>query len=109
MRSFLREDQLVPAVAQEPVFGTTDTITFGAPARRSKFPVTLRFPKKAIGKQATVSVNATSPLVAQRVLRKRDWRVRLEAGTYVAFVPELNRYQAFTITGDSTDGVIAIS
>jgi uncharacterized caspase-like protein len=109
MRLCMREDQRVRAVSEEPVFGTTDTMSFGAPARKSQFPVTLRFPSKAIGKQATISVNSSSPLTAQTVLKKRDWKVKLEAGTYVAFVPELNHYQPFTITGESTNGVIAIS
>lgn len=108
MRSFMSEEDLIPAVADEPGFGVTDNLTFHAPKRKRRLPVTLHFPDDAIGKKATVSANA-SKLAAETVLEQADWTVKLPAGSYVAFVPELNRFTAFTISGGGSDGVVTVS
>jgi Caspase domain len=110
MSTFMREDQRTSAVvAREPSFGPTDPMSFGTPAQRPKFTLTLRFPEACVGKRATVSVNASSPLAAETVLGKAEWPVELEAGSYVAFVPDANLFQAFSVTGEEKDAVIAIS
>jgi uncharacterized caspase-like protein len=109
MKSFMRDDQRIPTVAQEPAFGPADPISFGALAQKPTFPVTLRFPNDWIGSRVTISTSASSPLAAETVLREAEWTPQLEAGSYVAFVPELNRFQAFSVTGGGTDALIAIS
>jgi uncharacterized caspase-like protein len=110
MSSFMREDQRTSKIAQEPVFGPTDPMSFGAPAQeKPRFEVTLRFPQACAGKRATVSVNASSPLSAETVLQQTEWPVQLEAGSYVAFVPELGLFQAFSVSGGENNAVIAIS
>jgi uncharacterized caspase-like protein len=109
MSSFMREDQRISTIAQEPTFGPTDTMSFGAPAQKPKFRVKLQFPEKCAGLHATVSVNASSPLAAETVLEGTEWQVELEAGTYVAFVPDLELFQAFWVSGEERDAVIAIS
>jgi hypothetical protein len=108
MKSFMRDDQRTSVVAQEPAFGPTDPITFGAPPQKLRFGVTLRFPQEAVGKKATISVDASSPLVAETVLAAPEWKVELETGVYVAFVPDLNRYQAFGVTGEQEDAVVTV-
>jgi hypothetical protein len=102
------EDQHNSLVAQEPDFGKVDLITFVTLAHRPKFPVTLRFPPACVGKRATVSVSASRPLGAETVLQQPEWRLELEAGSFVAFVPELGLFQAFTVTGEGANAVIAI-
>lgn len=108
MNSFLGPEERVAAVSQDPVFGTTDEITFvSGPAARPKFTVTLRFPNECVGKEATISVDAASPLTAETKLKKADWVVALEAGTYVAFVPEEKIIHPFTVSGGG-DELVAI-
>jgi hypothetical protein len=107
MSSFLSPEQRVAAVSQDPVFGTTDELTFGSATAKPKFKVTLRFPIGCVGKQATISVDASSPLTAETTLQGVDWVVPLEAGTYVAFVPKENVVHPFTINGGG-DALVAI-
>jgi hypothetical protein len=111
MSSFMRGDQRqIKDVAKEPIFGATDELTFGSPlAATPRFEVTLRFPPDCVGKRATVSVDASSPLAAETVLKAPDWKVQLEAGTYVAFIAETNLLHPFTVTGGEDDAVIAVS
>jgi hypothetical protein len=58
--------------------------------------------------RATVSVDASSPLTAETVLQSPDWKLELEAGVYVAFVPDKNLLHPFTVNGDERDAVIAV-
>ena len=107
MNSFMREEQRASSkVGQEPAFPATDTMSFGAPRATSKYKVTLRFPPEAVGRLATVSVDADSPVAADKLLRKPEWTVRLETGLYVASVPELNRYEPFEVTGGEADDAV---
>jgi hypothetical protein len=111
MSSFMNDDQRkAKAVATEPAFGPTDEMTFGSPLAVSpRTEVTLRFPAKCVGMRATVSVDASSPLTAETVLQAPDWKLQLEAGAYVAFVPDTNQIHPFIVNGDEQDAVIAIS
>jgi Caspase domain len=106
--TFMTEEQRNDSrVAKEPAFGTTDELLFAAPPQ-PRFPVTLQFPEEAVGKQATISFGASSPLVADTVLQQREWAMELDAGSYVAYVPELDRSQPFTVTGGGSDDVVAV-
>jgi uncharacterized caspase-like protein len=105
MKSFMEDKQRVIAVSQEPLFGPVDPMTFGVPGERKTFPVKLRFPKDQVGKQATVSVSASEPVVADTVLKKRVWQLKLEPGAYVAYLPESGKLGPFAVTGDNTGAI----
>lgn len=100
MSSFMRDDQRSnSAIAKEPAFARTDELVFGQPAQRPTFAVTLRFPPEWVGKRVTISVGATSPLIAETVLQQAVWTPQLEAGAYAVFAPELGHFQAFAVNG----------
>jgi hypothetical protein len=108
MKSFMAANQRVSAVAQEPVFGTTDAMSFTTPPVKPKYTVTLRFPQSCIGMDATISVNASTPLLAQTNLMQQDWTVDLEAGLYVAHVPDPGISHPFAVAGDRSHADITI-
>jgi uncharacterized caspase-like protein len=100
MSSFMRDDQRSnSAIAKEPAFARTDELVFGQPAQRPTFAVTLRFPPEWVGKRVTISVGATSPLIAETVLQQAVWTPQLEAGAYAVFAPELGHFHAFAVNG----------
>ncbi len=99
MSSFLALEQRVSAVSQDPVFGTTDELSFAGSAAKAEFTVKLRFPEKCVGKKATICVDAASPISAETKLQEADWVVPLEAGTYVVFVPDEKVVHPFTVNG----------
>jgi hypothetical protein len=108
MKAFMRENQRIATVAQEPDFGRTDHIEFGAPAAPSTFGVTLRFRPDCVGKRATISTRSSEPPAAETVLQDVEWRSELAAGAYVAFVPDLQLSSVFVVTGGA-DGVVTVS
>jgi uncharacterized caspase-like protein len=109
MASFMTDRQRADGrVAREPSFAKTDPMTFASPAQPLLFGVTLRFPATAVGHRATVSTDGSSPLVAETTLATTDWKLQLVAGAYVAFLPELNTFSAFAVTGGDPDQVVAI-
>jgi uncharacterized caspase-like protein len=109
MSSFMTPEQKADArVAREPAFAKTDEIAFVTPAQALTFPLTLQFPAAAVGQQATVSIDASSPLVAEKTLDQTDWQLNLASGAYVAFVPALNLFRAFAVTGGETDQVVTV-
>jgi uncharacterized caspase-like protein len=109
MASFMTDQQRADGrVAREPSFAKTDPIIFAFPAQPSRFGVTLRFPDTAIGQRATVSTDASSPLVRETTLASADWKLELPAGAYVVFLPELNKFSAFAVTGGDPDQVVAV-
>lgn len=108
MSSFMRDDQRSNSVvAKEPAFAQTDELDFGQPAQRPTFAVTLRFPPEWVGRRVTISVSATSPLIAETVLHQAEWTAQLEAGIYAVFAPELSHFHAFAVTG-SDELVVAV-
>jgi uncharacterized caspase-like protein len=109
MSSFMTDEQKADArVAREPAFAKADPITFAAASQPLTFPVTLRFAPAAVGQHATVSTDAGSPLVAETTLQQTDWPLKLEAGAYVAFVPALNSFRAFAVSGGETDQIVTV-
>jgi hypothetical protein len=108
MKSFMRDDQHIATVAQEPDFGRTDEIEFATAAQTPKFPVTLRFRDDCVGRQATVRTRSSLPPAAETVLAQAEWRPELEAGAYVAFVPDLQLASVFTVTGGGLDDVVTV-
>ena len=107
MASFMREDQRQDgSVALEPAFAKVDPIEFHTPVR-SKFAVKLRFPPDCVGKRATISVDASSPLAGDIVLTGPEWDVELPTSSYVVFVPDAGKFLAFTVTGES-DAVFTV-
>lgn len=103
LSTFMSQEQLNDSrVAKEPAFGTTDELEFAAP-KRPTFPVTIRFPQEAVGTRATISVGASSPLVADTVLQQTDWTLQLKAGSYAAYIPGLDREQPFEVTGGQNE------
>jgi uncharacterized caspase-like protein len=107
MKSFMRPEQRVNAVSQEPAFGPVDPMDFGVEGTTRAFAVTLRFPDRLKGKKATVSVDA-STVLAETELAGPEWKLELEAGAYVAFVPDSGEFGAFAVTGDNTGAIDAI-
>lgn len=107
MKSFMREDQRVIGVSQEPLFGPVDHMTFGAGGPPRKYAVTLRFPQEHVGRRATVSVNGSAP-IEDVVLKAPEWKLELEPGAYVAYLPEAERFGAFAVTGENTGAIDAI-
>ena len=108
MSSFLTPEQRIPAVSQDPVFGTTDELVFGSAPSKPRFKVTLRLPAACVGEYATISVDAGSPLSAETTLKEADWVVSLEAGVYVAFVPGKKIVHPFTVKGGG-DELVTVS
>lgn len=109
MASFMTDQQRADGrVAREPSFAKTDPMIFSSPSQPLRFGVTLRFPTAAVGRRATVSTDASSPLVAETTLAGEDWKLQLAAGAYVAFLPELDTFTAFAVTGGDQDQVIAV-
>jgi uncharacterized caspase-like protein len=108
MKSFMRDDQRIAAtVSHEPDFGRVDDIAF--PTRSSKFALTLRFRNDCVGKRAVVVTNSTLPPAADTVLTTTDWQPKLQAGHYVASVPDLGLLSVFTVTGGGADDGVVIS
>jgi hypothetical protein len=66
--------------------------------------VTLRFPQEHAGKRATVSASASTPL-EETVLQGTEWKLELEPGAYVAYLPETGQFGAFAVSGDSTGAI----
>jgi Caspase domain len=109
LTTFMTDKQRIDSrIGHEPVFGTTDDLVFAEPLRPPSFSVTLEFPADCVGKRATISVDAASPLVAETTLERPSWQVRLEAGGYAAFVPELDRAYPFGVTGGGSDEVVTL-
>jgi hypothetical protein len=108
MKAFMRDDQHVATVAQEPDFGRVDGIEFASAEHAPTFPVTLRFRADCVGHAATVSTRSSLPPAAQTVLDGPTWTPELAAGSYAAFVPDLQLVSAFTVTGGGVDGDVAV-
>jgi uncharacterized caspase-like protein len=105
MSSFMREDQRVRPIAQEPKFPLSDPMTFATYLEKSKFPITLRFPQSCVGKRATVGTNASSPVLEEEVLQTEEWTPELAPGVYVVFVTDAGITQPFVVTGEGSDAV----
>jgi hypothetical protein len=109
MKAFMRDEQHIATVSQEPDFGHVDAIEFASAAHTPTFPVTLRFRDDCVGHGATVSTRSSQPPAAETVLASTRWTPELAAGSYVAFVPDLQLVSAFTVSGGGVDGDVAVS
>ena len=107
MKTFMTDAQRrSPQVAKEPWFEQAADLTFASPAAQT-FTATARFPPECVGKRVTISVDATSPLVADETLAAEEWRVKLPVGAYAVYVPELGLQAAFQVTGGQ-DAVVTV-
>lgn len=109
MKSFMRADQRIATVSDEPDFGKVDDIVFPTPTQAPTFGLTLRFRNDCVGKRAVVVTRSTLPPAAEIVLAGTDWQPELEAGSYVASVPDLQLLSAFTVTGGGADDGVVVS
>jgi len=108
MKTFMTDEQRRnPQVAKEPWFEQAADLELAAPAAPPSFTATIRFPQACVGKQVTISVNASSPLVADETLAKEEWRPELPVGAYAVYVPELGLQAAFEVTGGQ-DAVVTV-
>lgn len=105
MRAYMRDDQRVPSVAEEPNFVYTDDMTFATYPEPRRYPVTLTLPDACAGKAATIAVDKASPAIAETVLDGTTWELELPAGVYAALVPELGRAMAFQVIGGVDAGI----
>lgn len=100
MKTFMSDaDRRNPQVAKEPWFENEADLEFAAPAAQRSFTATIRFPPECVGKRVTISVNASSPLVADQTLVAEEWRPELPVGAYAVYVPELGLQAPFQVTG----------
>ena len=108
MKTFMTDDQRdTPQVAKEPWFDEAADLEFAAPPTPPSFTATIRFPPECVGKQVTISVNASSPLVADETLAAEEWKPELPVGAYAVYVPELGLQAAFEVTGGQ-DAVVTV-
>lgn len=108
MKTFMTDAQRRnPQVAKEPWFEQAADLELAAPAAQQTFTATTRFPPECVGKRVTVSVNATSPLVADETLAAEEWKLELPVGAYAVYVPELGLQAAFQVTGGQ-DAVVTV-
>ena len=100
MKTFMTPEQLAnPQVAKEPWFEEEHDLEFATPAAQQTFEAKLLFPPECLGKRVTISVDASSPLVADETLAAREWKPQLPVGVYAVYVPELRLEQGFQVTG----------
>jgi Caspase domain len=108
MKTFMTPEQRAnPQVAKEPWFEQEYDLEFAAPAAPPTFEATLRFPPECAGKRVTLSVNASSPLVADEILAAPEWKPKLPVGAYAVYVPDLGLAKAFQVTGGQ-DAVVTV-
>jgi hypothetical protein len=108
MKRFMTDAQRRnPQVAKEPWFEDSAELEFAVPAAPQSFTATIRFPPECVGKQVTISVNASSPLVADETLAAEEWRPELPVGAYAVYVPELGLQAPFQVTGGE-DAVVTV-
>jgi uncharacterized caspase-like protein len=108
MKTFMTDAQRSNRqVALEPWFGEAADLELAAPAAQPSFTATIRFPPECVGKQVTISVNASSPLVADETLAAEEWKPELPVGAYAVYVPELGLQAAFQVTGGQ-DAVVTV-
>ena len=108
MKTFMTDAQRENSqVAQEPWFDQEADLEFAAPAAAQTFTATIRFPPECVGKQVTVSVNASSPLVADETLAAEEWKPELPVGAYAVYVPELGLQAPLEVTGGQ-DAVVTV-
>ena len=100
MKTFMTDAQRRnPQVAKEPWFEQAADLEFAAPSAPPSFTATIRFPPECVGKRVTISVNASSPLVADETLTAEEWKPELPVGAYAVYVPELGLQVPFQVTG----------
>jgi uncharacterized caspase-like protein len=108
MKTFMTDAQRrSPQVAKEPWFEQAADLEFAAPTAAQSFTATIRFPPECVGKQVTISVNASSPLLADETLAAEEWKPKLPVGAYAVYVPELGKQAAFEVTGGQ-DAVVTV-
>jgi uncharacterized caspase-like protein len=108
MKTFMTDAQRRnPQVAKEPWFEQAADLELAAPTKAPSFTATIRFPPECVGKRVTISVNASSPLVADEMLAAEEWKPKLPVGAYAVYVPELGKQAAFEVTGGQ-DAVVTV-
>jgi uncharacterized caspase-like protein len=108
MKTFMTDAQRrSPQVAKEPWFEQAADLEFAAPTAAQSFTATIRFPPECVGQQVTISVNASSPLLADETLAAEEWKPNLPVGAYAVYVPELGKQAAFEVTGGQ-DAVVTV-
>lgn len=106
MRAYMRDDQRVPAVAEEPSFGVTDDLTFASYPAPKRYPVALVFPPQCVGKAARIAATAAEPAIAETVLDGEEWSLELATGLYAADVPDAGLVQPFEVVGGADDRIV---
>ena len=108
MKTFMTDAQRrSPQVAKEPWFEQAADLELAAPTAAPSFTATIRFPPECVGKQVTISVDASSPLLADETLAAEEWKPKLPVGAYAVYVPELGKQAAFEVTGGQ-DAVVTV-
>jgi hypothetical protein len=109
MQEFMRKDQRIPTISQEPDFGRIDEIAIADPPNPRRYPVRLTFRADCVGRQATISSTASLPPAAETVLDTTEWQPSLHAGAYVASVPDLDLMTSFVVVGGGVDDPVTVS
>lgn len=108
MQAFLRDDQRIATISQEPDFGRTDEMEIADPPAPRTYPVTLRFRADCVGHTATISSTASHPAAAEQLLDATEWQPSLHAGAYVVSVPDLDLMSSFVVVGGGVDVPVTV-